>query len=116
MPEEEDRLGTGESKQVDELLNYEDPTSRPRPPPPVEVSTEPPRELEEPSRDDLDIGMDAGHVVCLSTRKTVEKLKSFCSLSRLHVLLSKEQEKQRHQPGTKAVPCPLRMRQAPGES
>ena len=32
---------------------------RPGPPPPEEVPTEPPREPEEPSRDDLNIGMDA---------------------------------------------------------
>ena len=56
-----------ERRQLDELLkaarevreNYEDLTSQPGPPPPLEVTTEPPREPEEPSRDDLDIGLDA---------------------------------------------------------
>ena len=53
--------------QLDELLraarevpeNHEDLTSQPGPPQPVEVPTEPPRKPEEPSRDDLDTGMDA---------------------------------------------------------
>ena len=52
---------------MDELLraardvseNNKDLTSQPGPPPPVKVPTEPPREPEEPSRYDLDIGMDA---------------------------------------------------------
>ena len=46
-----------ESRQVDELLNYGNPTSRPRPLPPVEG------DLEVMSRDDLDVGMDVGRVV-----------------------------------------------------
>ena len=65
--DEADCLGLDERRQLDELLraarevpeNYEDLTSQPGPPPPVEVSTEAPREPEEPSRDGLDIGMDA---------------------------------------------------------
>ena len=55
VPEEGDRLGIHESRQEDELLNNEDSTFRSRRPSSVEVSTEPPRELEESSRDDLDI-------------------------------------------------------------
>ena len=39
--------------------NDEDLTSQPGPPPPVEVPTDPPREPEEPSPHDLDIGMEA---------------------------------------------------------
>ena len=66
-PDEADRLGTDERRQLDELLravqevpeNCEDVTSQPGPPPPVEVPTEPPREPEELSRDDLDDGMDS---------------------------------------------------------
>ena len=66
-PDEADCLALDERRQLDELLraarevpeNYEDLTSQLGPPPPVEVPTEPPREPEEPSRDDLDIGMDA---------------------------------------------------------
>ena len=84
VSDEGDRLGMDESPQVDELLNYEDSTLRSRLPSSVEVSTEPPRELEESFRDDLDIGMDAGRVVCLSVRKVLEKLKSLCSLRRFH--------------------------------
>ena len=73
---EEDRLGMVESRQLDELPNYEDP-------PRVEVSTEPPRELGESFRNDLQIGIDAGRVVCFSMRKILKKLKSLCPLSRL---------------------------------
>ena len=53
--------------QLDKLLraaqevpeNYEDLISQPGPPPPVEVPTEPRREPEQLSHDDLEIGMDA---------------------------------------------------------
>ena len=41
------------------LENYEDSTFQPGHPPPVEVPTEPPQGTEEPSRDDLDMGMHA---------------------------------------------------------
>ena len=66
-PDEAGCLGFDERRQLNELLraarevpeNYEDLTSQPGPPPPVENPKEPPREAEEPSRDDLDIGMDA---------------------------------------------------------
>ena len=66
-PDEADCLGLNERRQLDELLqaarevpeNYEDLTSQPGPPPPVEVPTELPREPAEPSRDDLDIGREA---------------------------------------------------------
>ena len=71
-----------ESRQVDKLLNYEDLTFRSRLPSSVGLSTEPPREFEESNRDDLDIGMDAGRVVCLSMGKSLQKLKSICSRSR----------------------------------
>ena len=60
MSEDGDRLGIDESRQEDKLLNYEDSTFQSRRPSSVEVSTEPPRELEKSSRDDLDIGRDAG--------------------------------------------------------
>ena len=82
--DEGDRLGMDESRQVDELLNYRDPTSQPRPPPPVEG------DLEALSRDDLDVGMDVRRVLCLSVRKIFEKLKSPCPLRRLHVAPVKE--------------------------
>ena len=60
-PDEADRLGLGEGRLLDELLwavqevpeNFEDLT--PQLGPPVEVPTDPTREPEEPSRDDLDI-------------------------------------------------------------
>ena len=52
---EGDRLGIDERRQEDKRLNNEDSTFRSRRPSSVEVSTEPPRELEESSRDDLDI-------------------------------------------------------------
>ena len=55
-PDEGNRLGMNESRQVDELF-----------------------------RDDLDVGMDAGRVACFSVRKIFEKLKSLCPLRRLHV-------------------------------
>ena len=84
--DEGDRLDMDESRQEDELLNYEDSTFLSRLPSSVEVSTEPPRELEESFRDELDIGRDAGRVVCLSMRKILKKLKSLCSLSRLYVV------------------------------
>ena len=66
-PNEADCLGLDERRQLDELLraarevpeNCADLTSQSGPPPPVGVPTEPPREPEEPSRDDLDSGMDA---------------------------------------------------------
>ena len=66
-PDEADCVGLDEIGQLHELLrvarevpeNYEDFISRPGPPPPEEGRTKPPREPEEPSRDDLDIGMDA---------------------------------------------------------
>ena len=66
-PDEADCLGLDERTQLHELRrtaqelpeNYEDLTSQPGPPPPVEGPTKPPGEPEEPSRDDLDIGMDA---------------------------------------------------------
>ena len=83
-PDEGNPLGMDESRQVDELLNYGNPTSRPRPLPPVEG------DLEVMSRDDLDVGMDVGRVVCLSVRNIFEKLKSLCSLRRLHVVPLKE--------------------------
>ena len=59
---------------MDELLNYGNPTSRPRPLPPVEG------DLEEMSRDDVDVGMDVGRVVLLSVRNIFEKLKSLLFL------------------------------------
>ena len=80
-PDEGNRLGMDESRQEDELLNCGDPTSQPRPPPPVDG------DLEEPSCDDLDVSMDAGRVVCLSGREILEKLKSLRSLRRLHLKL-----------------------------
>ena len=66
-PDEADCLGLDERRQSDELLraaqevpgNYKDLTSQPGPPPPVEVPTEPRREPEQLSHDDLEIGMDA---------------------------------------------------------
>ena len=66
-PDESDRLGIDERRQLDELLraarevpeSFEDLTSQPGPPPSAEVPTDPPREPEEPLRDDLDIGMEA---------------------------------------------------------
>ena len=65
-PNEADCLGLDERKQLHELLraaqevpkNYEDLTSQPGPPQPVERPTKPPGKPEESSRDDLDIGMD----------------------------------------------------------
>ena len=75
-----------ESRQEDELLNYEHLTCRSKLPSSVEVSTESPRELEESFHDDLDVGRDAGRVVCLSSRKILKKLKSLCPLSRLYVV------------------------------
>ena len=63
VSEEGDRLGKDENRQEDKLLNYEDSTFRSRRPSSVEVSTEPPRELEESSRDDLDIGTALGRTV-----------------------------------------------------
>ena len=62
-PDGADRLGIDERRQLDELLpaarevpeNCEDLG----PPPPVEVPTDPPGEPAEPSRDDLDIGIEA---------------------------------------------------------
>ena len=74
--DEGDRLGMDESTLVAERPNYEDSTCWSRHPSSVEVSTEPPRELEESFRDDLDTGMNAGHVVYLSLRKILKKLKS----------------------------------------
>ena len=76
-PDESDCLGLDERRQLDELLrvareapeNYENMTSQPGPSPPAEVP-------DEPSRDDLDIGMNA-----------VEQM-----------TLWKEQKKQRDQP------------------
>ena len=61
-PDEADCFGLDERRQLDELLraarevpeNYEDLTSQPGPTPSVEVPTDPP----EPSRDDMDIGME----------------------------------------------------------
>ena len=90
--------------------------SRPRSAPPVEVSTEPPSELEESFRDDLKNGMDAGRVVCFSMKKILKKLKRLCPLSRLYVVSWETQEKQHHQPVTKARRCPLKMRQETWES
>ena len=84
-PDDADRAGMDESRQVDEVPNYEGPMSRPRPPPQVEVSTKPPRELEESFRNDREIGMDAGRVVCFSMRKNLKKLK-IRPLSRLYVV------------------------------
>ena len=60
-PDEADCLGIDESRQLDELLkaaqkvpeNYVDLTSQPGPSPPAEIPTEPSREPEEPSHDDL---------------------------------------------------------------
>ena len=52
----------------------------------VTIPNEPPRELEESIRGDLEIGMDAGRVVYLSVRKILKKLKSICSVSRLCVV------------------------------
>ena len=82
--DEGNRFGKDESRQVDELLNCGNPTSRPRPLPPVEG------DLEEMSRDDADVGMDVGRVVLLCVRNIFEKLKSLCSLRRLHVVPLKE--------------------------
>ena len=84
--DEVDRLGLDESRQENELLDYADSTFPSRLPSSVEISTEPPRELEESFRDDPDINMDTGRVVCLSVRKILEKLKSLCSLRRLYVV------------------------------
>ena len=64
-PDEADRLGF-ETRQLDEPLqaaqeapeSCENLSSKPGPPPQVEVPTEPRRELEELSRDDLNDGMD----------------------------------------------------------
>ena len=59
-PDEADCLGLDERRQLDELLrpeNFEDLTSQPGPP--VEVPTDPRREPEAPSHDNLDIGMEA---------------------------------------------------------
>ena len=53
---------------MDELLNYGDPTSRPSPPPPVEG------DLEELSRDDLDVGMDVGPSCEQNLREVEEPL------------------------------------------
>ena len=83
--DEVNRLGPDESRQVNDLLDYEDSTFLSRLPSSAEISTESPRELEESFRDDLDIDMDAGRVVCLSVRKIIEKSKSLCSLRRLHM-------------------------------
>ena len=65
--DEADCLGLDERRQLDELLraarevpeNYEDLTSQPGPPHQWRVPTDPPREPEEPSRDDLHIDMEA---------------------------------------------------------
>ena len=43
-------------------------------------------ELEVSFREDLDVGRDAGRVVCLSRRKILEKLTSLCPFSRLYVV------------------------------
>ena len=59
-PDEADCLGLDERRQLDELLrpeNFEDFTSQPGPP--VGTSTDPRREPEAPSHDNLDIGMEA---------------------------------------------------------
>ena len=66
-PDESDRLGIDERRQLNELLraarelpeSYDDLTSQPGPPPSVEVSTDSPKEPEEPLRDGLDIGTEA---------------------------------------------------------
>ena len=65
---------------------YEDSTFPSRLPSSAEVSTEPPRELEESCRDDQDINIDTGRVVCPPVRKILEKLKSLRSLRRLYVV------------------------------
>ena len=49
----------------------------------MEVSTDPPRDLEESFRHDLDIGMKAGRLACFSIGKIFKKLKSLGSLGRL---------------------------------
>ena len=84
-----------ESRQVDELLNYEDSTFRSRLPSSVEVgqcsgigenrcSDSAPDSGEHiPSNC---VQWDGGQVVCLSSRQILEKLKSLCSLSRLYVV------------------------------
>ena len=61
--DEGDRLGMDESRQEADLPNYEDSTFRSRRPSSVEVSAQPPKELEESFRDDLDIGRDAGRAL-----------------------------------------------------
>ena len=61
-PDEADRQGLDERRQLEELLKaacLKTVSSQPGPPPPVEIPTEPPREPEETVRDDLDIVMDA---------------------------------------------------------
>ena len=83
--DEGDRLGMDESGQVNEPLDNEDSTLRSRLPSSAEISTGPPRELEESFPDDLDVNMAARRVVCVAVRKILEKLKSLCSLRRLHV-------------------------------
>ena len=83
--DEVDRFGLDEGRQENELLDYEDSTFPSRLPSSAEISTEPPKELEDSFRDDLDINMDTRRVVCVSVRKILEKLKSLCSLRRLHM-------------------------------
>ena len=66
-PDEADCLGLDERRHFDELLwaarevpeKYEDLTSHLGPRPSVEVPTDPPGEPAEPSRDVLDVGMEA---------------------------------------------------------
>ena len=60
-PDEADRLGLNERRQLQQVPeNYEDLTSQPCAWPTAEVPTEPPKEPEEPSRDDLDDGLGTG--------------------------------------------------------
>ena len=99
--DEGDRLGVDASRQVDELLNYEDSTFRSRLPSSLEVgqcsrigenrcSNSAPDSGEHIPSNLVINGMvsesqGCGRVVCLSMRKILEKLKSLCSLSRLYV-------------------------------
>ena len=64
----------------------EDSTFRSKLPSSVEALTEPPIELEKSFREEMDVGRDAGGVVCLLRRNIREKLKSICSVSRLYVV------------------------------